>query len=311
VATFPDIDVAVQPPRLLEELQRLLKVHFVLSEPDTFAALARVGGSVRGAAGNVLSGLSRRHLELMPKIEICAIHGVGLETTDLPAVRERGVVITWAPVLFDDVADLAVALALACCRQIPRADRFVREGKWEPTRLTTGRELTGMHVGIVGLGRIGIELAHRLEGFKTTIGYFDSAPRDVPYQGYSDALTISQARPDFFVNTIIPQPSLRSTRLSPARKPRASRFAWASIPDRRNSATSSRAVYASYWRRQMLNCWRVAHCARSRPIARRSATEAAGVETSTRATAIVDIRRHISYTMRLRPRGKKAPALAR
>ena len=150
-----------------------------------------------------------------------------------------------------------------------------------------------------------------LEGFKTTIGYFDSAPRDVPYLGYSDALMISQARPDFFVNTIIPQPSLRSTRLSPARKPRASRFAWASILDRRNSATSSRAVSASYWRRQTLNCWRVAHCARSRPIARRSATEAAGVETSTRATAIVDVRRHISYTMRLRPRGKKAPVLAR
>jgi hypothetical protein len=60
-----------------------------------------------------------------------------------------------------------------------------------------------------------------------------------------------------------------------------------------------------------LNCWRVAHCARSRPIARRSATEAAGVETSTRATAIVDVRSHISYTMRQRPRGKKATALAR
>jgi len=48
----------------------------------------------------------------------------------LAAVGERGVVITTAPVLFDDVADLAVALALACCRQIPRAHRFVREGKW-------------------------------------------------------------------------------------------------------------------------------------------------------------------------------------
>ena len=138
VATFPDVEVAVigeQPPRLLEELQRLFKVHLVFSEPDTFAALARVGSSIRGAVGNGMSGLTRHHLELMPKIEICAIHGVGLETTDLPAVRERGVVITTAPVLFDDVADLAIALALSCCRQIPKAHRFVREGQWGATRL--------------------------------------------------------------------------------------------------------------------------------------------------------------------------------
>jgi hydroxypyruvate reductase len=85
VATFPDVEVAVigeQPPWLLAELRRLFKIHPIFSEPDTFAALARVGSSIRGAVGNGMSGLTRRHLELMPKIEICAIHGVGLETTD-------------------------------------------------------------------------------------------------------------------------------------------------------------------------------------------------------------------------------------
>ena len=194
VAIFPDVEVAVigeQSHRLLEELQRLFKVHLVFSDPDAFAALARVGSGIRGAVSNGMSGLTRRHLELMPKLEICALHGVGLETTDLPAVRERGVVVTTAPVLFDDVADLAVALALACCRQIPRADRFVREGRWGPTRLTPGRKLSGMRVGIVGLGRIGIEVAGRLERFKTTIGYFDPAPCDVPYRRYPDALTLA------------------------------------------------------------------------------------------------------------------------
>ena len=116
----------------------------------------------------------------MPNLEICALHGVGLETSDLPAARERGVVIATAPVLFDDVADLAIALALACCRQIPQADRFVREGLWGPARrFQLGRKFTGMRAGIVGLGRIGIEVARRLEGFKTTIGYADPAPRDV------------------------------------------------------------------------------------------------------------------------------------
>jgi hypothetical protein len=51
-------------------LQRLLKVHFVLSEPDTFAALARVGGRL-AARQAVFCLACRRRLELMPKIEIC------------------------------------------------------------------------------------------------------------------------------------------------------------------------------------------------------------------------------------------------
>jgi lactate dehydrogenase-like 2-hydroxyacid dehydrogenase len=192
---FPDVELAVigEPPRpLLEELGHRFRIHRIFSEPDTFEALARVGAGIRGAVGNGMAGLTRRHLELMPKLEICALHGVGLETSDVPAARERAVVITTTPVLFDDVADLALALALACCRQIPQAERFVREGRWGPPRFRPGRKLTGMRAGIVGLGRIGIEVARRLEGFKTTIGYADPAPRDVPYQHYSDALALAR-----------------------------------------------------------------------------------------------------------------------
>jgi lactate dehydrogenase-like 2-hydroxyacid dehydrogenase len=195
-ATFPDVELAligVQQPFVLEELQRRFKLHSVYSEPDPFAALARVGSRVRGAVGHGMAGLTRRHLELMPNLEICAIHGVGLETSDLVAAREKGVVITTAPVLFDDVADLAIALALACCRQIPEAEKFVRKELWGPAkRFRLGRKFTGMRAGVVGLGRIGIEVARRLEGFKTTIGYADPVPRDVPYQHYPDALELAR-----------------------------------------------------------------------------------------------------------------------
>jgi len=81
-----------------------------------------------------MAGLTRAHLERMPKLEICALHGVGLETSDLPAIRARGVKLTTTPVLFDDVADLAIALALACCRKCtfgrPTRDRdFHRQNR--------------------------------------------------------------------------------------------------------------------------------------------------------------------------------------
>src|SRR5215472_7313611 len=145
-ALFPDVELALigaLEPFLRNELQRRFTVHEIWADPDPFSALAPVGSRIRGAVGHGMAGLTQRHLELMPKLEICALNGVGLETSDVAAIRQRGVVLTTTPVLFDDVADLAIALALACCRQIARADRFVRNGGWLSGRLSPGRKLTG------------------------------------------------------------------------------------------------------------------------------------------------------------------------
>ena len=194
-SNFPGVELALigaQQPAVLQVLERRFVVHKIYAEADPWAALARVGPGIRGAVGHDMAGLTRRHLELMPKLEICALNGVGLETSDLPAIRERGVVLTTAPVLFDDVADLAIALALACCRQIALADRFVRSGRWEAGRMPPGRKLTGMRAGVLGLGRIGVEVAHRLEAFKTRIGYVDPIRRETPYQAFPDAKALAE-----------------------------------------------------------------------------------------------------------------------
>lgn len=193
--SFPGVELALigaQQPFVLQDLERRFVVRKVYAEPDPFAALAKVGGRIRGAVGHGMAGLTRRHIELMPSLEICAIHGVGLETSDLAAIRERGIVLTTTPVLFDDVADLAIALALACCRQIALADRFVRSGRWGAERLPPGRKLTGMRAGVLGLGRIGIEVARRLEAFKTRIGYVDPIRRETRYQVFADAKALAE-----------------------------------------------------------------------------------------------------------------------
>lgn len=193
--SFSGVELALigaQQPFVLADLERRFIVHKIYAEPDPFATLAKMGDRIRGAVGHGMAGLTRRHIELMPKLEICSLNGVGLETSDLAAIRERGIVLTTTPVLFDDVADLAIALALACCRQIALADRFVRSGRWGGERLRLGRKLTGMRAGVLGLGRIGIEVARRLEGFKTRIGYVDPAPRDVPYERFADARALAE-----------------------------------------------------------------------------------------------------------------------
>lgn len=190
----PDISIAMlcaQRPKLTADLEATFDCHHVYAEADPLAYLKEHGARFRGAASGGMAGLSAEEMALMPKLEICAINGVGLETTNLPVARERGVVITTAPVLFDDVADLALALALAACRQIPQGDRFVRSGHWLKGRMGLGRKLTGMKAGLIGLGRIGIEVARRLEGFKCEIAYVDPVARDVPYRRVEDAVTLA------------------------------------------------------------------------------------------------------------------------
>jgi lactate dehydrogenase-like 2-hydroxyacid dehydrogenase len=194
-ASGEPIEIALiggQRPWVIEALEKRFKLHHVYAEPDPLAALKEIGPRIRGAAGHGMAGLTRAHMDLMPNIEICALNGVGLETSDVAAARERGVVITTAPVLFDDVADIAIGLALATCRKIVEGDRFVRAGKWSAGRFSLGRKLTGMRAGIIGLGRIGIEIARRLEGFKCEIGYVDPLPREVAYRSYTDAAALAR-----------------------------------------------------------------------------------------------------------------------
>ena len=183
--------IGAQTPQTLAALEATFTVHRVYAAADPLAALREVGPRIRGVASNGMAGLSGAQIALLPKLEICAINGVGLETTDLAACRARGITVATAPVLYDDVADLAITLALSACRQIAAADRFVRAGRWGAGRMKLGRKFSGMRAGIVGLGRIGMAVATRLAGFTSTIGYADPVVRAVPYRHYPDAVALA------------------------------------------------------------------------------------------------------------------------
>ena len=108
-------------------------------------------------------------LDLLPDLRLVANYGVGYDRVDVAACRERGVAVTNTPGVLDAaVADLTLALILACRRQLVESDRFVRGGRWErgwarPELL--GRDLAGSTLGLVGLGRIGSQVARRAEAF--------------------------------------------------------------------------------------------------------------------------------------------------
>ena len=183
----------MQRPVGLEALRSEYQVHDVREVQDKVAALRPVAERIRGVATNAMTGLSAEMIAALPKLEICAIMGVGLETTNLALARERGIVVTTTPVLYDDVADLGVVLAMCASRRIVAADRFVRSGRWLKGRIDPARKFSGKRAGILGLGRIGTALAPRLQAFGMTIGYYDPLPKgDPPYQAYPTPLELAR-----------------------------------------------------------------------------------------------------------------------
>ncbi|QDQ97741.1 phosphoglycerate dehydrogenase [Tomitella fengzijianii] len=112
-------------------------------------------------------------LAAAPNLKIVGRAGVGLDNVDIPAATERGVMVVNAPTSnIHSAAEHAVALLMSTARQIPAADRTLRDGEWKRSSFN-GVELLDKTVGIVGLGRIGQLVAQRLAAFETKIVAYD------------------------------------------------------------------------------------------------------------------------------------------
>jgi glyoxylate reductase len=116
-------------------------------------------------------------------VRMLATFSVGLDHIDMKAAAERGLVIANTPdVLTDATAEMAVLLTLGACRRIGEGERMVRGGHWgawSPTGFL-GIGLTGRHVGILGLGRIGQAIAQRLAPFGVQLHYHARKAIDAP-----------------------------------------------------------------------------------------------------------------------------------
>lgn len=111
-------------------------------------------------------------LEAAPRLKVVGRAGVGVDNIDLEAAKARGVTVVNAPVSTTlAVAELTFGLLLALAREIPRADSSMKQGQWLKKELE-GVELNGRTLGILGVGRIGAEVARRARAFgMTVLGY--------------------------------------------------------------------------------------------------------------------------------------------
>jgi D-3-phosphoglycerate dehydrogenase len=108
-------------------------------------------------------------LEKAPRLRVIGRAGVGVDNIHMPSATRRGIVVMNTPgANAVAVAELTIGLMLSLARHIPRADRTTRAGKWEKKALQ-GTELNGKTLGLIGLGRIGTEVAQRAHHLGMTV----------------------------------------------------------------------------------------------------------------------------------------------
>lgn len=175
-------------PEVEAALGDAYRVHRYWEAADRAVLLAEVGEQVRAVATDGHAGVPAEVMAACPNLGMAASYGVGYDAIDIPACKARGIRVSNTPdVLNDAVAEITVGLMIALARRIPQADAYVRAGRWPAAHFALARELNGAHAGILGLGRIGKEIARRLQAMKMRVSYHGRREQPYePYQYYSD-----------------------------------------------------------------------------------------------------------------------------
>ena len=140
-----------------------------LAKKDLIAKIGRYDALIVRSATQA----DRDVIEAGKKLRVIARAGVGTDNIDVEAASQRGIVVTNTP----DANTLAaaehtMAVLLAACRNIPDAHASVRSGEWSRGKFM-GRQLYGKTLGVVGIGRIGIQVAHRAQAFGMKLLAYD------------------------------------------------------------------------------------------------------------------------------------------
>ena len=185
-------------PAINDKLAALYTVHKYFETSDHEAWLRQHGASIDAVITGGHTGISRSLLEQLPGLKVVAVNGVGTDAVDLAYCRGRGLPVTATlGALTEDVADLAIGLLIAACRNLCVGDRFVRDGQWElnpqPSAIPLARRFSGMRVGIVGMGRVGRAVATRAAAFGCPISYTDlRAMDDIAHRFVPDLLQLAR-----------------------------------------------------------------------------------------------------------------------
>ncbi|MCL2318008.1 MAG: phosphoglycerate dehydrogenase, partial [Methanomassiliicoccaceae archaeon] len=124
--------------------------------------------------------VTRKVIDAGKKLKVIGRAGVGVDNVDIPYATEKGILIMNTPEANNiSAAEHSCAMLLALARNIPFAHESMHKGEWKRSKYT-GVELNGKVLGIVGVGRVGGEVAKRMKAFNMTlVGYDPYLPKEV------------------------------------------------------------------------------------------------------------------------------------
>jgi D-3-phosphoglycerate dehydrogenase len=144
--------------------------------PDEFLGAA---GDCDALLNTYAGPITAEVMAKMPKCKIIARYGIGVDTIDLDAATQAGIIVTNNPsYCIEEVAEHTMALLLAAARKIPFYDRMVRGGRWEVPPGKPIFRLAGRTLGLVGFGNIARQVAVRATAFGMQILYYDPFVRE-------------------------------------------------------------------------------------------------------------------------------------
>jgi D-3-phosphoglycerate dehydrogenase/(S)-sulfolactate dehydrogenase len=137
-------------------------------------ALREVIGNYEALAVRSATKVTAELLAAAPNLRVIGRAGTGVDNSDLAAATRRGVVVMNAPGGNSvSVAEHTMALLLALARSVPDASDSTRRGKWEKKKYSSGRELAGKLLGVVGTGNIGQLVVQRAKAFGMRVIAYD------------------------------------------------------------------------------------------------------------------------------------------
>lgn len=171
----------------MKRLDEICTTHHVYLAKDKEAFIKEHGPKCMGIG--TMHHFPPYLMDACPNLQIILNFGVGYDGIDIPTATSRGIKVVNTPdVLNDCVADMAMALVLAGRRKVTQADRYIREGNWRKLgNFEYVHHVNHSKVGILGLGRIGLEIANRCAAFKMDISYHQRNERqNVPYKFFQN-----------------------------------------------------------------------------------------------------------------------------
>lgn len=175
---------------MLARLGERFTIHRLNEIADFNAWANEHGAKVEAVSTNGHDGVKPEIMAALPNLKVVSCYGVGYDAIDTDSCVARGIKVSHTPdVLNAEVANTTMLLLLAGLRNFRHDEAWARSGDWQTKgNAPLSRSPENRTIGILGLGRIGQEIAERLSVFNPRIVYHTRSKKDVPYT-YYDNLT--------------------------------------------------------------------------------------------------------------------------